>query len=389
MATFQASVLRIDEVQPHPKADRLDIVRIKGYRSVVKRGAHRTGELVVYIPEQALLPPWLLQEMGFWKTAENTGALAGPRGNRVHPLELRGVFSQGLVLGGVETSEGRLVLGQPFDGDTNITASFAEGEDAAEWLGITKYEVTVPAELAGSAFALELPLSPKFDIDDIKAWPDAIAEGEEVVMTEKLHGTFLCVGRVSEADATAHGRTLAMSKGLADQGMAFIPDEVTPNVYLRAAEALPARVLDALVAHLVRERLAQPGEPVWVMGEAFGPGTLQDLTYGIRDVAFCGFSIAVGYRSGLRHLDFDDMKFAFDTVLCLPTAPLVYRGPFSATALAAATTGRESFSRRQLHIREGVVVVPVKDRRIPDLGRVALKSVSPDYLKRANGTEYR
>jgi len=33
-----------------------------------------------------------------------------------------------------------------------------------------------------------------FDIDDIKAWPDRLLAGEEVVVTEKLHGTFCCVG---------------------------------------------------------------------------------------------------------------------------------------------------------------------------------------------------
>ena len=35
------------------------------------------------------------------------------------------------------------------------------------------------------------------------------------------------------------------------------------------------------------------------------------------------------------------------------------------------------------HMKEGVVVKPVKERRDPDLGRVQLKIVSPRYLEKA------
>jgi RNA ligase (TIGR02306 family) len=77
-------------------------------------------------------------------------------------------------------------------------------------------------------------------------------------------------------------------------------------------------------------------------------------------------------------------------MLGLCRVPVLYRGPFSAQALEEATNGRETLSGQEVHIREGVVVLPVKERFSAELptGRVALKSVSVAYLTRTGGTEF-
>jgi len=53
--------------------------------------------------------------------------------------------------------------------------------------------------------------------------------------------------------------------------------------------------------------------------------------------------------------------------------------------VAARTAGRSTLAG---HIREGVVIEPLAPRLHDELGRVMLKSVSPDYLTRKSGTEY-
>ena len=38
-------------VEPHPKADRLEIAIVKGFTCIVEKGAFKTDDLAVYIPE--------------------------------------------------------------------------------------------------------------------------------------------------------------------------------------------------------------------------------------------------------------------------------------------------------------------------------------------------
>ena len=72
MAEFAVKIHRI-RLEPHPNADAIELAAIGGYRSVVKLGQFQEGDLLAYIPEGAIIPSGLLQEMGL----ENY--LAGPR----------------------------------------------------------------------------------------------------------------------------------------------------------------------------------------------------------------------------------------------------------------------------------------------------------------------
>ncbi|GLX53559.1 hypothetical protein Shyhy01_65090 [Streptomyces hygroscopicus subsp. hygroscopicus] len=83
-----AEVLTVHE---HPNADALGLAQVGLYRAVVARGAFRSGEVAVRIPEQAVLPDELTEELGL------TGRLAGAAANRVGAVRLRGELSQGIV----------------------------------------------------------------------------------------------------------------------------------------------------------------------------------------------------------------------------------------------------------------------------------------------------
>ena len=91
MAYFEVNVVKIDQIEDHPNADALELAVIGGYRAIVKLGDFKAGDLVVYIPEQSIVPQWLLERMGL------EGRLAGKDKNRVKAIKLRGVLSQGLV----------------------------------------------------------------------------------------------------------------------------------------------------------------------------------------------------------------------------------------------------------------------------------------------------
>jgi len=52
------------------------------------------------------------------------------------------------------------------------------------------------------------------------------------------------------------------------------------------------------------------------------------------------------------------------------------------------TDGKETVTGRQTHLREGIVIKPVTERRHEEIGRVVLKSVSGKHLTRKGGTEF-
>lgn len=358
MSAFAVKVVPIT-IEAHPNADALELARVADYRAVVAKGQFKTGELAAYIPEGAVLPAALIEEMGL------TGKLAGSKHNRVKAIRLRGSLSQGICF--------------------KARPEWVVGQDVTAELGVEKYEPVIPPALAGEVYGLTPHERVHFDIENIKAFPSIFVEGEEVVFTEKMHGTFMmAVGLPSRlaretSDGHAPGDRFGVSsKGLMHKQLGIKHSENNiNNTYIRAArenglvEALPA--------------LAETfDQPVFVLGEVAGPG-VQDLTYG--QVAgkpiLRAFAIVIGTRfvndAELEHLS---------GLLGLARTPVLYRGPFSARVLAEHTDGKETVSGQELHIREGVVVTPVIERRHDDIGRVILKSVSEAYLLRKNGTEF-
>lgn len=104
MSSFSCPVVRVAEVLNHPNADRLSIVRLEGLGYTCISGKledgsprYKAGDMVVYIPSASVLPEWLLRKMDFWNAETNKGTLAGSNGDRVKPLKLRGIFSEGVL----------------------------------------------------------------------------------------------------------------------------------------------------------------------------------------------------------------------------------------------------------------------------------------------------
>jgi len=128
------------------------------------------------------------------------------------------------------------------------------------------------------------------------------------------------------------------------------------------------------------EEWCKRNEGFVVYGEVFGQ--VQNLKYGSKpgQVMFRAFDI-------LHHdrwMDYDEARNKARMYsrwnADLMWVPEVYRGPFDEEALAELALGDSSLAD---HMREGIVVQPVKERRDPDLGRVQLKIVSPRYLEKA------
>jgi RNA ligase (TIGR02306 family) len=348
-----AEVLTVHE---HPNADALELAQVGLYRAVVAKGAYRTGEAALYIPEQAVLPAGLIEELGL------TGRLAGGAANRVKAVRLRGELSQGIVC------RPRALAG------VDLMRAAKEGTDFAELLGVTKWVPPVPPTMNGEVESAP-ELLPWVDIENIRRYPDVFAPGEPVVVTEKLHGSACLVTYVADA-----GRVHVSSKGFGSRSLALKEDP--RNLYWRAVRAHGVAEAAARLAGRLGARR------VGIFGEVYGAG-VQDLTYGAdgrRDDAlgYAVFDVCAEIDGTVRWLDPAELLAGE-----LPLVPRLYEGPFDIDRVLEWATGRETVSGRGLHLREGVVVRPAEERHSPVTGgRAIAKAVSPAYLTRKGGTEF-
>lgn len=357
----------LDAVEEHPNADRLELARVGGYRSVVPRGKYRAGQRVVYIPENAIVPEALLRRMGLWDEEAGKGRLGGKRGDRVRPVRLRGELSQGLV----------------FEADENAEL----GADLAARHSIVKYVPHVPTSMEGQVTGVGSFLV-SYDIENIQKYPDALTPGETVVVTEKLHGTYACFSYIPPPSSVAlteglpNGNVLVSSKGLGARGLAFTDaEENRNNLYLRTWKQ---QLRDTGIWCRVEEDASLP---VHIMAEIFGRG-VQDLHYGVAPPSLRVFDVFVGSPATGSFMDYDELCRVTDG-WGLERVPELATAPFSEDLVAEHRDGPDTISGT--HMREGIVITPKperEDRRLPR-DRVKLKAVSPDYLfRRGKRTEY-
>ena len=356
MAEFEVKVVRIEEpVEDHPNADRLSIIKIGGYVCIANKypdgsARYKQGDLVVYIPEGAVLPESLLREMNMWDEKRNKGELAGAWGNRVKAIKLRGIVSQGLLYPGF---------------------LFDEGDDVAAVLGITKFEPKIPTHMAGNIARVRGSDDTKnYDVESLQKLWRLFDEGELVQITEKLHGTNVQIGYIPHAhkdDWFFDGCLYVTSKGLGKQGFTLSNSpENTNNLYVKLVNDLVAGGFGALMRAL--SEIA--GKPVRIYGEIYGKG-VQDLHYGTEEPRFAAFDVQVGDNWMLP----DRAEQIIQHMLGLTHVPVYDYLPFSQQEVVHYRDGESVLTPR--HIREGVVIRSCSRRKIAKL-------VSPDYLLRKN-----
>jgi RNA ligase (TIGR02306 family) len=431
MAEFECPVVKL-KIKEHKNADRLEIAIIEGYECVVAKDEFKTGDLAVYIPEQAIVPDDLIENLGL------TGRLAGPDHNRVKAIKLRGVLSQGLICP---------LKFIPGGNKLKI------GEDCTEKLEIVKYEPTIPAKLSGDVWNAGPERTIRYDIQNIKKYPQILEDEERVVITEKLHGTWCMIAQLAPClwdENNARQGLVVASKGRADRGLGIKhPVPPRPLKVLEWLQLVCWKLLDKILSKIIRYR---PGPKIvtynqldwkfkrlisaknkvtdkiknlrrielgvnvdnvywrvakqleiqdkilslpdsltysyFVLGEVIG---IQDLHYGAnKNLDFRVFDI---YKKSHEKPNAFTSRFLNDEELdsaCkrmeLERVPVLYRGPFSQEAVEKYTNGKETITGKELHVREGVVIRSQKERYDPSIGRVQLKSVSEKYLLRKGDT---
>ena len=325
MSEFQVRVVRVGALEKNPNADRLWVTKVPGTEYVVQvsTGEFNEGDLAVYVPFDSVVPctdpRW--GYLSKWSTP-----VMDPPGYRIRATRLKGIFSMG-------------VYTKPLPG-------MQEGDDVAGTLGIRKYVSDDDADLAADNERDPGFLPCYTDIAGLRAFPDILVPGEQVVITEKIHGE---TGRYLWKD----GRLWIGS------GTAIKKAEID-NPWTRVGRDL----------HLEDRLKAFPDMALYgeVGGHKRGFRYTGNTSYHLFDV------MNVNIR---RFLDYDQFE-AFVAELGLPTAPVLYRGPWSLDLLSHAD-GKSTLPGVN-HIREGFVVRPVVERFDPRVQRVILKRHGEEFL---------
>jgi RNA ligase (TIGR02306 family) len=388
MSVFEVPIVRINKVISHPNADRLSLNYFREYITIsakLEDGSHRykEGDLVVYVPVGAIVPEWLLKK-GFWDEKNNKGILAGSKGNRVKDLKIRGVLSQGIMFPVESPTQSEYTVAFCLSNEgilmnEDISIGVNEGDNVAEFLGITKYEPTIPASMEGEVVYIGMENVLKFDLENIKKYPELLVNGDVVEITEKLHGTMMGIGYNAKidnpelwSDETGQNSLFCFSKGLGSKGLVFKNNEknAQSNVYVKIMNQIHEN-LTTMCHSVVNE--------VFMFGEVAGNG-IQDLGYGFAKPQFRLFGVAYmidGYPVWVSR----DILEEWAEYMGVECVPLLYRGPWN-PKLRQLRDGKSTLAD---HIREGIVIAT--QYADETFRRVILKDVSEDYLTRKNGTE--
>ena len=131
------TIRKIAEITPIEGADLIELARVDGWRSVVKKNQFKVGDYVVYFEIDSFLPiepryEFLRQRYSKKMIVEGQGEVEGIR---LRTITLKGKISQGLILPLSDFPE--------FDLSTDI------GIDLSGKINVLKYEQPIPACIAG------------------------------------------------------------------------------------------------------------------------------------------------------------------------------------------------------------------------------------------------
>jgi RNA ligase (TIGR02306 family) len=353
MSTLMVQATEISNVRPHPNADRLDVAEVLGWQVVVQKGSYKGGEDVIYFPPDTVLPMQFCEEHGIAPYVQSVKNETGQvYGGRLRAAKLRGEPSYGFVLPYPDLHE--------TESEDRDTVECEGGNYWAERYGATKY---VPPMRPNSGDAeRDHPAFPRYtEIENLRNLPDVLQEGEEVVVTEKIHGTNCRVGLV-EGELMCGSHSLRRKLPRLEDGAL---DEEAARTHLYAYPLTLPQVRSFLSASNARS--------VVLYGEVYG--RVQSLKYGLPNgLGFRAFDLMLDGR----YVDKEQFLRLMGTH-GIEVAPVLYRGPYSLEQVRGLAEGRSTMPGAD-HIREGVVVTPLRERTDPAVGRVILKYVSDSYL---------
>lgn len=134
--TNEATIRRIDLLEPISGADRIELATVGGWKVVVQKGNYKIGDLAVYIAIDTWLPE---NPIWSWLDKAPKEYVDYGLGYKVRSIKLRGQISQGVLIPLKDFAEYT-----EFD-----TRSPEEGDDISEQLGAKHWEKPISSSMKG------------------------------------------------------------------------------------------------------------------------------------------------------------------------------------------------------------------------------------------------
>jgi RNA ligase (TIGR02306 family) len=361
MSDWSPQVVCIEKVEKHPDADVLDIVTVLGdYPVIVKRDDYKVNDLAAYIPIDSIVPDaqeyYFLCPKAYEKYEDEAGQIqqrqVGPKYQVgevpekyriIKAKKIRGYYSQGMLV------------------SCPIPACKV-GDSVIELLNLKKWEEqeedNIPnAKKARGANMASPPKGwsiPYYDVEGLRKYVSCLASDEEIVLTEKVHG--------SNAAFCHDGEQLWVK---------------SRNFYKKMDEDDPW--WDIAIRYDLINKLAKLPNMVF-FGELYG--SVKGFRYDCEIVAGAMHTkirfFDVWDVKQMRYLDYDPFVVVVREA-GLDLMPELFRGAWQGKDLMYPyAEGKTALGGK--HVREGFVLRTVKERFEPRLNsRMQVKLVGEGY----------
>lgn len=277
-----ATIRKILDIQPIKKADAIELARVDGWMSVVKKGLYKVGDLAIYVEVDSFVPHELQPELSKGKEVK---VFNGVEGQPLRTVRLRGQLSQGLLFP-LDTlwTHPIPIANSEFDWKSNWTEDDVLKMDVTAAMGIQLWEPPIPEELQGEVKPFPT-LVPKTEVGRIQNLVDELQEWQEDgsmwYPSEKIDGTSMTV--------YVHNEHL----GVCGRSWEFLSS--VDNLYTRTAKNLGL--------YGEESKLINMGRNLALQGEMVGTGVKGGIKYGLTNTEFLLF----------RVYDIDNGKFLHET----------------------------------------------------------------------------
>jgi len=363
-------------LEKHPNADKLSVVRVYNFTCVVNTADWQGVTQAAYVQPDSVMPDKpeyrFLKETGnikkereaLWTAmqAEHESDLArldydmkllelekrvdsNTKRLRITVVKLRGVISMGMLLPAPEGSQ--------------------IGDDVADILGVTHYEPPMNDTAKGDDLAPPPPMiyAPKYDVESVYKFSDAFEAGEMVYVSEKLDGQNARYVSTRGPDIVDGVEVYNHFTFHAGSRTEWKKKEGNSN-WWRAIDQNP----------WIESWMVMHPEAI-LYGEVFG--WVAPLRYGAKQGQL--FFRAFDVMEGMDYWDAEKFLAEVPEEHRVPTLGVM---PFDFERLQVHADGKSYISGAD-HMREGIVIKPLKERKHWKLGRVMLKMVSNAYLEKS------
>jgi RNA ligase (TIGR02306 family) len=359
MSSLIIDKFKVEAVEPAFNSDNLDSVTITGWRLVTQRNKYKVGDEVIHIPIQTILSVELND-----KLFPEGSKIKLQSDRRIRTIKIRKNISQGMILDPKE-----------FDLEYVRSQCTKWQPPTSSLPGYMNAQIKKPKP--------EIKSFVKYtDIENGKYYDRCLKDGEQVVITCKLHGTSSRYGWHKYEANVWYQKILKF--------LHLTPEWVfcygSRNVQLQSRLSKKNYYEGDVYGKILKQyNLKEIPKGFSVYGEIVGYGIQKGYSYGCDTDEHKLYVYDVRDNVNGKWLDHGDM-IVFCQLHGLTPVPLMYSGPYSQD-LVKYFIDKNPISKE---VNEGIVLKYTKET-IGPMGRFILKFINDEYYTKQDetgGTEF-